>query len=89
MKPNPLGALEAYVSWGRSVEATWRWLTATDDGMELLLLLRHGFQDDFVGLLLPHGCNCSRLIKRDSPVWRVQRTGSVYSCHDARVLRVS
>jgi hypothetical protein len=89
MKPNPLGALEAYVSWGRSVEATWRLLTATDDGVELLLLLRHGFQDDLVRLLLPHCCDCSRLIKRDSPVWRVQWTQTVYSCHDARVLQVS
>jgi hypothetical protein len=62
MNPNPLGALEAYVSWGGLVEATWRWLTATDDGMKLLLLLRHGFQDDLVGFLLPHCGNCSRLI---------------------------
>lgn len=57
-------------------------MRATDDGVELLLLLRDGFQHDFVGLLLLY--YGSGLVQGDATMRRMLRTRMVYSCHDQR-----
>jgi hypothetical protein len=60
---------------------------ATDDRVELLLLLRDGFQYNLVGLLLLH--YCSRLIKCDTALSCVLWARMMYSRHDVCILRVS
>jgi hypothetical protein len=56
MKPNPLGAFEAYVSWMKVSWGASACDISTDDGVEFLLLLRDGFKHDLVGFLFLYDC---------------------------------
>lgn len=60
---------------------------ATDDGVKLLLLLRNGFQYDFVRFLLLSGC--SRLLKQSAAMRRLLWARMMNSSHCARLCCVS
>lgn len=63
-------------------------IMATDNGVELLLLLRDGFEHDFIWfLLLLHGG--SGLVKGDTAMSCKLRTSMMYSRHDARIQWIS
>jgi hypothetical protein len=77
MKPNPDGAWSPYVNCKGVSTRRRAGRVVTDNGMQLLLLLRNGFEDDLVRLLLPG--RRARLVK-DASAARTGLRACVWAC---------